>query len=529
FRQEGNDRLIEVLNAVRDGSANQGDLDFLNSRVDPDFQIPEDEMWMTLTATNAVSDRINAQRLRDLPDEERTFTGTSWGTFKEKDAPPPIDLPLREGAQAMLLTNKDEEDFGKGIGTWVNGTLGMVVGFKEGSLSFFGDSPGGSVLVETEEGDLLEVKRHTWEIQEPVTVELTEAEKRVAEASGLGTKPRLDYQVTGAYTQFPMKLAWSVSIHKSQGQTLDRAVLDLTGGTFADGQLYVALSRCTSLEGMVLRQPLETADVRADSRVSAFLGRAEDADKPKGLVHLSATVIPDPEGNPRILELAAVGDDWTEVETLVNPHTDSYVSCIRHGIEPSDLVFAPDAAQAWSAIASRFPGRAVVAHQAETILAAIDADVRRAGFSARVPAEGIEGRPAFAGSAIERARASAEHGAQSVADIQIVRASADLPEPITLPRGGDWVERMSGRSRSAAAEHVLRCARRVGITDQLAESIGRFEERIGQKVLPERAGEIPSGSKVHVAGPAYVAGNLLSAETLERYVRAAKLKTISSP
>ena len=507
FRQEGSDQLVDILNAVREGALDPEGIDFLNQRVDRTFEPPENEFWLTLSTRNRDADSVNERRLSALPGRAERFEATIHGKLDGFEKPAPEVLELKVGAQVMMLNNDPD-------GRWVNGTIGVVESIGAGSIFL-----PSCVEVRKEDGTIVLVERNVWEISRPVAI--PDESKR----SG----SRIEHETVGGYEQFPMKLAWAVTIHKSQGQTLDRVIVDLSGGIFADGQLYVALSRCTSLEGMVLTTPVQSRHVRANRRVQGFLSRAAKGEEVKGLVYLDGTVIPGHDGEPRLMELAAVAEDGTEVETLVNPRTDSYTSCIRHDIDPESLVFAPDAAQAWAAVTSRFPGRAVAGANIDMLLSVIDADVRRLGYAARIPTEGIEAGSLTSGTPIERARAAAEAGAESRDDIQIVRAMTDGPEPITLPRGVRWVEGMSGRSREAAAAHVLLCARRVGLTDGLVAAIREFEGRIGQSVLGTKTAEVPKGTKVHFVGPAFIAGRLVGTDFLEEVAKLGGLKVISEP
>src|SRR5690606_29212191 len=232
FRQLGDQTLTSILNAIREGVLlDQAQRD-LNARTDPGFVPPEDELWLTLAPTNRLVTARNRARLAGLPSPELVSLATRTGDLATFDPPVEAELAFKVGAQIMMLTN-DPSD------RWVNGTLGRIA---------WADRDEGSgelvVGVELADGTVADGFPHTREATRPV-VEVT----------------TLRHEVVGTYTQLPFKLAWAITIHKSQGQTLDRLVVDLTGGVFDFGQVYVALSRCTSLEGLVLTRPVLAKDL----------------------------------------------------------------------------------------------------------------------------------------------------------------------------------------------------------------------------------------------------------------------------
>jgi ATP-dependent DNA helicase PIF1 len=227
--------FIALLNRLRVGDGTPAAVEEINRnclRESRDHEI-------TLTCTNRVADDLNEAAIAALDTEEHVFVGESEGKFKlDGDRlPSPLELRLKVGARVMFTRNDES-------GRWVNGTLGVV--------TFLG---GTRVEVELTDGSVHEVERVTWQAFEY----------------------RLDREVdrivadeVGHYKQFPLMLAWAVTIHKSQGKTLGNVLVDFGSGAFAPGQAYVALSRCRSLDGLRLARPLRVSDVRCDVRIRRF-------------------------------------------------------------------------------------------------------------------------------------------------------------------------------------------------------------------------------------------------------------------
>lgn len=196
------------------------------------------KLTVYLVTTNALADKINTEKLEEIKTPSKTYKGALVGRFEQKNAPAPEQLVLKLGAQVMTLKN----DPG---GKWVNGDIGTVEKLLDAS-----------VRIRFEDGRVEEVIGDTWEM---VRYEYDELHDQ------------LDSEVVGKYTQIPIKLAWAVTIHKSQGKTFDTAIIDFGRGTFAHGQAYVALSRVRSLQGITLKNPLRAQDVRIDERIRDFL------------------------------------------------------------------------------------------------------------------------------------------------------------------------------------------------------------------------------------------------------------------
>ncbi|MCS6988034.1 MAG: AAA family ATPase [Chloroherpetonaceae bacterium] len=242
FRQS-DAAFIDLLQAIRTNSAMPFHLDIINSRVQPDFSPSEEDFFITLTTTNEIANAINAERLAKLKAQPKSFEGEIDGKFDRKFLPAEETLTLKVGAQVMFVKNDPYK-------RWVNGTIGKV-------REILSDS----VKVEIENDGIRKVatvERVEWEI---LKYDFDAKTKQIFS------------EPIGSFTQFPLRLAWAVTIHKSQGKTFDKVVIDLGRGTFAHGQLYVALSRCRSLEGIVLKKPVRRQDVIVDKRIVEFMRR----------------------------------------------------------------------------------------------------------------------------------------------------------------------------------------------------------------------------------------------------------------
>jgi ATP-dependent exoDNAse (exonuclease V) alpha subunit len=240
FRQSDS-VFVELLQAIRTRQFVQHHLSLINSRVQPDFTPRDDDFFITLSTTNDIANTINTKHLERLKSTPKSFVGTVEGAFDKKNLPTEENLALKVGAQVMFVKNDPQK-------RWVNGTIGKVREILPNSIK-----------VEVEEDGVRRVvtaERVEWEL---VKYEFDAQSKQIFS------------EPVGAFTQFPLRLAWAVTIHKSQGKTFDKVMIDLGRGTFAHGQLYVALSRCRSLEGIVLKSQVRPRDVIVDERVVAFM------------------------------------------------------------------------------------------------------------------------------------------------------------------------------------------------------------------------------------------------------------------
>ena len=244
YRQT-DDEFIALLNSIRNRTCTEGDLETLNQRCVPGFTPPDDAFYVTLTSTNDLATARNLEKLESLPGPLQEYERSLTGAFDNSSLPAEETLKLKPGAQVMLVNND------KG-GRWVNGTIGRIAGIESES----GNDD--AVMVELQDGTIVEVTPHTWELFEYQYDRTTK---------------KISTRKTGSFTQYPIRLAWAVTIHKSQGKTFDRVVIDIGRGAFAHGQVYVALSRCTSFEGITLIKKITKAHIRMDWRVAGFLTR----------------------------------------------------------------------------------------------------------------------------------------------------------------------------------------------------------------------------------------------------------------
>ena len=246
YRQQ-DETFITLLNNIREGNVSESDLQRLNQRYDPTFQPKQGSDYIRLTTHNRMAESYNEDQLRKLPTKAYTFSAETEGNFPEYNYPTDFNLTLKVGAQVMFIRNDN-------IGRYYNGRIGHVT---------YVDNEKISVLCPGDE-ESFDVEAETWENTKYTLNEKTK---------------QIEAEVQGTFKQYPLRLAWAITIHKSQGLTFEHAIIDAQA-SFASGQVYVALSRCKSLEGLVLASPIGNTAIINDSRVSDYIShQTEEAQK----------------------------------------------------------------------------------------------------------------------------------------------------------------------------------------------------------------------------------------------------------
>ena len=231
--------FMELLNRVRNKEHVEEDLDTLNKRVCKDATASKKDTTVILTTTNILANTINQDRLSKLSGKEMMYEARVFGKFDESTYPTNVFLKLKKGAQVILLKNDPDK-------RWVNGTLAKVIALSKDSI------------VVDINGFSYDVPAVKWQ---KIKYSYNEDEDKI------------EAEVVGDFAQYPIKLAWAITIHKSQGQTFEKVIIDMGHGAFTHGQLYVALSRCTCLDGIKLKRPVTHSDIIFDERVYRYNSR----------------------------------------------------------------------------------------------------------------------------------------------------------------------------------------------------------------------------------------------------------------
>lgn len=241
--RQSDEVFIDILNAVRNNSVSNEHLQKLNARCDAQYVPDPESFCVTLTTTNAMATEKNREQLNRLPDKEHRYDAEIGGSFERGSYPTDESLLLKKGAQVMMVANDR-------LRRWVNGSIGRIESIRQ--------ERGGDdvVVVRLQNGKRVDVECYTWEM---FRFSYDPSERAIVP------------EATGYFRQYPLTLAWAVTIHKSQGKTFEKVVVDVGRGTFAHGQMYVALSRATTLEGLTLKRPVEKRHIFMDFSVVRFL------------------------------------------------------------------------------------------------------------------------------------------------------------------------------------------------------------------------------------------------------------------
>ncbi len=258
YRQSDN-RFIDLLNQVRNNALSTDGKKILISLYNPDFKVQKEDDYIILTTHNYKADAINHEEITRLNSKSYSFKATIEGEFSEKAFPADELLRLKEGAQVMFIKNDKEK-----IKRYFNGKIGTITRITDDGI--FVQCKG--------ETDEIEVQKETWE---NIRYAVNKSNNQIEE------------DVVGSFTQYPLRLAWAITIHKSQGLTFEKAVID-AGAAFAAGQVYVALSRCTSLEGIVLQSQITSSSLRSDETIVHFSKNFASANQLKEELHQSKKI-----------------------------------------------------------------------------------------------------------------------------------------------------------------------------------------------------------------------------------------------
>ena len=237
------EEFIDILNNIRSNTITDIQLDILNKQFNPFYEDKAKDFFIYLTTTNDLANKINEEQLSKLKTKGSILFGDIEGDFEKKSLPTEIVLSIKVGAQIMMINNDS-------LGRWVNGSIGKVIEIKKSKNS------SSKIRVHLDTGEKWDIEPYTWKMN----TYLLDMESGI-----IKTEP------VGSFSQYPFRLAWAITIHKSQGKTFDHVIIDLGKGTFAHGQLYVALSRCKTLRGIILKQKVNRYHIQIDRRIIQFL------------------------------------------------------------------------------------------------------------------------------------------------------------------------------------------------------------------------------------------------------------------
>ncbi|NCC70116.1 AAA family ATPase [bacterium] len=243
YRQKDND-FINLLNLIRNKKIDQENLDLINKRyLNIEFN---DDLYITLTSTNKLSENINIEKLSEIKGKKYNYRAEIEGNFDSKYYPTNEILDLKIGSQVMLINNDPKK-------RWVNGSIGKIIDITENFIT-----KNDIIIIRLDNGNIVNVEPNKWDIYTYVFNE---------------ENNKINQKISGSFIQYPIKLSWAITIHKSQGKTFEKVVIDTGSGCFTHGQIYVALSRCTSLQGIILKKPIYKSDIIFDFRIENFLNK----------------------------------------------------------------------------------------------------------------------------------------------------------------------------------------------------------------------------------------------------------------
>ncbi|GAQ94019.1 helicase [Thermodesulfovibrio aggregans] len=293
--------FLEILNSIRNNTVNDEIIEKLNKRVNPYFEQNDEDFCIYLTTTNKMAEKINFERLSKIKHKEFKYYGFINGEFTEQELPTSQELVLKVDAQVMLLNNDSK-------GRWINGDIGRIVKIETRKTE------PDIIHVELQNGEVVEVTPFTWEMYEFYYDK---------------DRKKILTQTIGDFTQYPLKLAWAITIHKSQGLTFDKLILDIGRGTFSHGQLYVALSRCRTLQGLILKKPLSKKHILLDKRVVGFLTKFQYRHSEKNLpIEEKIKIIKNAIETEKNLELVYLKSTDVKSKRVVKP---IYIGEIEYG------------------------------------------------------------------------------------------------------------------------------------------------------------------------------------------------------
>lgn len=333
FRQADH-HFVDLLNNVRHASSVHEALERLNERV-REGESSDDGPAVTIVPSNRLADAVNAAKLASLNREVYEVQAEVEGDLSLQDYKVPAVIRFAVGAQVMMAVNSEE---------YVNGTTGVITAI---------DARTNEVEIEIDDNAQkrrVYVEPHRWEVWR---------------------KTREEAVLVGAITQLPFRLAWAITVHRSQGQTFDKVVFDRDRGMFDSGQLYVALSRCRTLEGLTLRRPIRPSDVQVNADVVRFLRamNSESVDLSDSKTAVIGFLETDAGEHGRLLEIAIAAFDANDsvytFSTVVNPRRDFDHS--QSGLTPSDVTLAPTVEEIRPFIALLLAGRHVVGFRASRL------------------------------------------------------------------------------------------------------------------------------------------------------------------